>query len=201
MLPRRNLLIIAATGLAGAWLGLPAARAQTVGQATAFVRQTGDALVAVVNGSGSEAERRAQLRAIVERTVDVDGIARFCLGRFARIATPTQMAEYTQLFHNVLAINITGHLGDYRGVSFTVNRAAPTEDGVGVDTTVVRPNNAPADVQWVVTLVGGQPKIVDVIAEGTSLRLTQRSDYASYMSRNGNSVGALIQALQRQAGQ
>ncbi len=30
--------------------------------------------------------------------------------------------------------------------------------------------------------ISGSPKIVDVIAEGTSLRLTQRSDYASYLA-------------------
>jgi phospholipid transport system substrate-binding protein len=38
-----------------------------------------------------------------------------------------------------------------------------------------------------------------VIAEGTSLRLTQRSDYAAFLSRNGNSVQALIDALKQQA--
>jgi phospholipid transport system substrate-binding protein len=37
-----------------------------------------------------------------------------------------------------------------------------------------------------------------VIAEGTSLRLTQRQDYASYLTRNNNNVDALINAMQQQ---
>jgi phospholipid transport system substrate-binding protein len=45
---------------------------------------------------------------------------------------------------------------------------------------------------------GGSPKIVDVVAEGTSLRLTQRSDYASYLSQHGNNVDALIAAMKAQ---
>ena len=45
----------------------------------------------------------------------------------------------------------------------------------------------------------GGPKIIDVIAEGMSMRLTQRSDYASFLTRNNGNVGALILALQRQA--
>ena len=49
--------------------------------------------------------------------------------------------------------------------------------------------------------MGGGPKIVDVVAEGTSLRLTQRDDYASYLARNNDSVQALIDALKRQVGQ
>ncbi len=60
------------------------------------------------------------------------------------------------------------------------------------------PNSAPTNVRWVVSTATGTPKIVDVVAEGTSLRLTQRSDYASYMSRNGNNVDALLAAMKRQ---
>ena len=41
-------------------------------------------------------------------------------------------------------------------------------------------------------------EIVDVIAEGTSLRLTQRSDYSSYLSHNGNSIDSLLSAMKRQ---
>jgi phospholipid transport system substrate-binding protein len=42
-------------------------------------------------------------------------------------------------------------------------------------------------------------KIIDVIAEGTSLRLTQRSDYSSFLARNSNNVQALIDAMRQQA--
>ena len=61
-----------------------------------------------------------------------------------------------------------------------------------------RPGNAPNKVDWVVE-AEGTPKVIDVIAEGTSLRLTQRSDYSAYLARNGNSVQALIDALKQQA--
>jgi phospholipid transport system substrate-binding protein len=37
-----------------------------------------------------------------------------------------------------------------------------------------------------------------VVAEGTSLRLTQRSDYTSFLSQHNGDVGALIAALKRQ---
>jgi phospholipid transport system substrate-binding protein len=196
---RRQFLLM--TGLVVAGL-VPAAglRAQTADQATAFIRQTGNAMAAIANGPGSTAERQNQIGNIVEHAVDVDGVARFALGRFWRQATPEQQKEYLLLFHHVLAIALGAHLGEYRGVAFTINRAAPAEGGMAVDTTVTRPNAAPADVQWIVADVGGQPKIIDVIAEGTSMRLTQRSDYSSYLSRNGNSVAALIAALRRQAG-
>ena len=63
---------------------------------------------------------------------------------------------------------------------------------------ISRPNQQPNNAQWVVSFQSGRPSIIDVLAEGTSLRLTQRSDYASFLARNGNNIDALINALRRQ---
>lgn len=163
-----------------------------------FVREVGDQLVAVINSPGSFADKRAQLRAIVDRNVDVEGIARFCLGRYWRLATPEQQREYVAVFHDVLVNSITGHLGEYKGVHYTLGRVTPHDDNtVWVTTTIYRPNNPPADVQWVIASQGGTFRIEDLVVEGTSLRLTQRSDYASYLQHHDNNVGELISAMRR----
>ena len=114
------------------------------------------------------------------------------------MATPQQLAEFTSLFHAVLVNNITSKIGEYRGVSFRMGEASMRGSEAYVATVVQRPNNAPTNVRWVVSTASGSPKIVDVIAEGTSLRLTQRSDYSSYLSHNGNSIDSLLSAMKRQ---
>ena len=76
--------------------------------------------------------------------MDVDAVARFCLGRFWRTATPAQQQEYLGLFHRTLMMNITGKVGEYQGVQITVGRAQPREGGIVVSTTLDRPNNPPA---------------------------------------------------------
>ena len=70
-----------------------------------------------------------------------------------------------------------------------------------VSTTVVRPNNPPTAVDWIIANPTTSPKIIDVVAEGTSLRLTQRQDYASYLTHNNNNVDALIAAMKNQISQ
>jgi phospholipid transport system substrate-binding protein len=197
MLYRRSLVCLA-TGAALA-AGLNPARADSATQsATAFVTRTGNALIGVVNGAGSTQDKRQKLTSIIDQTVDVDGVAKFCLGRFWRQASADQQQRYVKTFHQVLVGNITAKLGEYQGVRFTVNRAVPNGDQVQVDTTVLRPNQPPTDVQWVIGSPSSDPKIVDVVAEGTSLRLTQRSDYASYLSHNSDNINALIAAMQQQ---
>ncbi len=198
-LSRRHVL------LAGACLGAAAVTGQAIAgelspdEATSFIDKTGKELMAAVNGSGSAPQKAAALAEIIDRSVDVTTIGRFCLGRFWRVATPAQQSEYLELFHRVLVLNITGKVGDYEGVTLTVQRAMPREDGIAVTTTVTRPNNAPNRVDWLVSADSGAPKVIDVIAEGTSLRLTQRNDYTAYLSRNNNVIQALIDALKKQA--
>jgi phospholipid transport system substrate-binding protein len=167
-------------------------------RASAFIKNVGDQLVGVVNGSEGEREKRAKLTAIIDNAVDVDGVAKFCLGRYWRTASADQQRRYMELFHQVLVNNITAKIGDYRGVRFQMGRTQQRDENAVVSTVVERPNNAPTNVDWVVSNPGSDPKIIDVIAEGTSLRLTQRQDYASYLSHNNDNIDALINAMRQQ---
>jgi phospholipid transport system substrate-binding protein len=204
-MPTRRIVLtasLAAAAVLGAGLLPRWAWAQTPAQASAFVDQAGKELIAVVNGPGSAADKQAKLKQIVDKVVDVEEVGRFCLGRFWRTAKPAEQQQYLQLFHQVLLKNVAGKLGDYQGVTFVVGRTTPRDGGtVGVATVVTRPNVAPANVEWVVGFASGSPRIVDVVAEGTSLRLTQRSDYASFLSHNGDSVTALMDAMRKQLSQ
>ncbi len=166
-------------------------------EVTAFTTQFGQELVAVVNGPAPNDQKTALLKPTIERHVDVAAIARFCLGRFWAKATPDQQARYTLVFHRVLLKSISGHLGEYQGVSYTIKDARPLGDDVAVNTTIVRPNAPTADVQWVISSKSGAPLIIDVIAEGTSMRLTQRNDYGSFLSGHSGDIDALIEAMAR----
>jgi len=194
---RRKILCLAAATCALAVAGIAPASAQNAG-ADAFIRNFATDLVAIVNGPEPAAQKKAALGPVIGRDVDVSGVARFCLGRFWSTATPEQQAEYTKLFQQVLLNQISGHLGDYRGVSYVLTGDTPQGSNTLVGTTITRPNQQPINVQWVVGSVGGTPKVVDVIAEGTSMRITQRSDYASYLGQHGDRIDALIAALHRQ---
>ena len=195
MTSRRIFLVV---GFAAAVLPARTAGAADADMAAAFVDQMLKELLAVVNGAGTLTAKRTALARIVEQRVDVDAVAKFCLGRFWRTATATQQADYLVLFHGVLVRNVTGKVGEYQGVTYTMGKANKRENDIAVATIVNRPGNAPNKVEWVVG-AAGEPRVIDVVAEGTSLRLTQRSDYAAFIARNGNNVQALIDALRQQA--
>jgi len=194
MLNRRHLLALAGA----ATIPVPALAQNAEAAATAFIQRTGEALVSTINSNAPAAQKRAQLGRIIEGAVDIEGVARFCLGRFWRQATAEQQKTYLALFHDFLVLNISVKLGDYQGVKFKIIRTSSEADTQTVLTVIERPNNAPASVGWPVANATTNPKIIDVIAEGTSLRITQRSDYAAFLQANGNNIDALLNAIRQQ---
>ena len=196
MLTRRNTLLLGAAAIATFAAG-PRAWAQ---DATGFVINLGNQLATVVNGGGAYDDKKRRLAPLIEQAVDVDGIAQFCLGIYWRRATPQQQAEFNRLFHAVLLNNIGGKLGQFQGVTFRPTTTSQREGDSVVGTVIQRPNQQPNNVQWIVSTASGRPKIVDVQAEGVSLRLTQRNDYSAFLSRNGGNVDALLAAMRQQTG-
>ena len=171
-------------------------------RAVTFIQSTGQELVGAINGGGGVAQRRAQVAAVLRRAVDVEGVGRFILGRFWRTATPDEQRTYLQLFEETLIRNLSARFGEYQGVRFSLGRVQQrTEDDALVNTVIERPNSAAFSLDWRVADVGGQPKVVDVIAEGTSLRLTTRSEYSAVITRNGGRVSALLDAMRNQVAQ
>jgi phospholipid transport system substrate-binding protein len=183
--------------LAASLCGLSPARAQTASQAATLVKSTSDRLVAVVNGAGSPGEKRQQLQEVMESSVDVEDIARSCLGRFWHTATSDQQRQYVGLFRDLLLTKISGHFGEYQGVRVTMGLVRASEGNEIVITTLQRPDTPPTQVDWVVSASSGSPKIVDLLAGGTSLRLTQTSDFRAYLSRHQYDIQRLLDGMQQ----
>jgi phospholipid transport system substrate-binding protein len=101
------------------------------------------------------------------------------------------------LFHDLLVTEIAGHLGDYRGVRVTMGLARASADTEIVITTVERPQFPTMQVDWVVSIATGHPKIVDLLAGGTSMRLTQSSDFTSYLSQHQYNIEAFLDGLRQ----
>lgn len=198
---RRLLLATAlATPFALPLLAPVAAHAEMdINRAATFIDTTGRELVATLNSNQPLEVRRQRVAAILRAAVDVEGVGRFILGRWWRVATPAEQQEYMRLFEETLIRNLSARFGEYQGVRFSLGRSQQrTEDDALVNTIIERPNTAAFSLDWRVGEVGGQPRVVDVIAEGTSLRLTQRSEYSAVISRNGGRVEALLDAMRRQ---
>ncbi len=202
MTAMKRRLLLSAPLLAAGVVALPRpGRAEIdIARATAFIQQAGNELVAAINDPRLDlATRRERVAATLRRTIDIEGTGRFILGRYVRQASPAELADYNRLFDDIIVRNLSARFGEYRGVRFSLGRSQQrTEEDALVNTIVERPNSPAFSLDWRVSEVNGHPRVVDVIAEGTSLRLTTRSEYSAVIQRNGGRIAALLDAMRNQ---
>lgn len=134
---------------------------------------------------------------ILRTNFDFEGIARFVLGRYWRVATPEQQAEYTKLFGAYVVGVYANRFQAYSGE--TINVETVRLDGPDalvtskINLTGGRP---PVTVDWKITEgADGKPKVADVIIEQVSMSITQRSEFASIISGGGGKVETLLAQL------
>ncbi len=178
----------------------PAAAAPDSGdpKATAFMNELWNHAIALLNKKTPMAERQARFRELFHRDFDSPGIARFVLGRYWRTASPEEQKEFLKLFEDYVVYVYTARLSDFQGEQFKINGARPDRDSVIVSTDVITPGAPqPLKVDWRLVNDDGAYKISDVIVEGVSMLVTQRSEFASVIQRHGGQVQGLINLMRQ----
>lgn len=192
-LTRRSL---AALGLALALLvgGAGARAADTT--AEAFVRQLGDDIVAVLSDQSlDKAGKLEELKGLLDGATDLDLVAKLVMGPTWRQASADQQEAYTQAFRQLVMRTMADQLGTYNGEIFTVvgSEQVNERDSV-VRTQIERPSGQPSiNVEWRVRDAEGKRLVIDIVAEGVSLIVTQRQEVASIVNQRG--IDGLIDAI------
>ncbi len=193
---RRPLLLTAF--LVVALVILVPARPAAAQNPAAVITNLGNNALKVLGSNVDPNLRVARFRELFQADFDVPGIARFVLGQYWRLAAPTQQQEFIRLFADYIALVYANRLAEYGGETLRVTGTHPAPDGELVASEIIRTNGQPpARVDWLLTPANGSYKITDVIFEGVSMAVTQRSEFASFIQRNGGQVQSLITALQQ----
>ena len=178
----------------------PAAAAPDTGnaQAAAFMNGLWSQALDLLNKKRPAAERQAQFRELFHKDFDTPGIARFVLGRYWRTASPEEKQEFLKLFDSYVVYVYTARLSDFEGEQFKITGARPDQDSMLVSTDVSTPGAPqPLRVDWRLVNDDGAYKISDVIVDGVSMLVTQRSEFASVIQRHGGQIQGLIDLMRQ----
>jgi phospholipid transport system substrate-binding protein len=158
------------------------------GGAEAFVGALGDRALALL-GRSRQAPPEAEVAALLDEAVDLGLLARLVLGRHWARASEAQRRDYLELFRAYALQGLTSSFRTYAGLRrFAVTGSRPAGEGdVLVGTELHRePGVPPNHIDWRVREVGeGRFAIVDVVVEGVSLLVTNRSEFDSIVGRSG----------------
>ncbi len=175
----------------------PAMSAETPKQ---MVERLGGTAVAILADPDVEPEERTRKFAdLFSRGFDLPLVARIVLGRYWRVATPEQKAEYVSLFEDYVINTYANRLNSYAGQTLRITGANPISDNeTMVNSMIEQPKGEPVKVDWRVLDRGGELKIVDVLVEGVSMAISQRSEFGAVIANNGGDVEALLVRLRAQ---
>ena len=161
--------------------------------AVAFMNQLWDRAVEVLNKKSDPALRQERFRQLFHADFDCPGIARFVLGRYWRDASEEEQRDFVRLFEEYVVFVYTARLSNFGGQDFKIRGSRSDGDGVMVSTDVFSPgSSSPLKIDWRLVSDNGTYKINDVIVEGVSMLVTQRSEFASIVQRNGGQVRGLL---------
>ena len=193
-LGRRAFLVVAAALVA--WPG-PMNTAVAL-DPDAFVASVGQRAIAVSRRAGQDPDaRRDRIFALLDEAADVKRIAQLSLGRHWRSASEAQRREYVELYRDYLLDGIAARLGASEGiekVAITGSREARGDNMVSTEIGL-GPGRPPLQVDWRVRPLRGGYRIIDVVAEGVSLVVTNRSTFDAIVARGG--MDGLLAELRR----
>lgn len=153
------------------------------------------------NAQQTKTQKSESFRRLLEDNFDMETIGRFTLGKYWKTATPQQQVEYQKLFKKRVVEMYSERFSDYKGQAFQVTGSRPDGDNDTIVSSKIIPKDGTQSitVEWRVRLKNGQHRVVDVIVEGVSMSMTQRSDFSSVIQQGGGDVQVLINSLKNRS--
>lgn len=177
----------------------PAAGPETVNPEHAIValkRLSNDAVGILTDGQLNQAQKITKFHGLMAREFDIPLMARFALGRHWKRADADQRSAYVDAFSKFLLHNYAPKIAGAKVVSFDVisARRAGKRD-VMVQSRIAQGSGQVLKLVWRMRQRNGQYRVIDVVAEGISLALTKRQEFAAILKANGGKVAPLIDRL------
>lgn len=191
----RRALLLGGLGLAGASILPHTAMALSTAQASALVEQVASEITRIINSGQSENAMIRDFERMMVRYGDMPTIAQSVLGPPARSASASQISAFAEAFQGYMARKYGRRFREFLGGTVTVTGAQDTGRYVEVMANVTIPGDTPFEVRFRVWDRSGRPLFIDLLIEGVSLVISERSEIGSILDRNGGSVDATTAAL------
>jgi phospholipid transport system substrate-binding protein len=177
------------------------AKALDTAQAAAFLNSLQTEAAAQLGDTAVSSEEKEQrFRKLFNENFDVPAIGRFVVGRYWRSASEAEREEFLSVFEDAMVQRFLPLLAENSSDRFQVGNVTAdsrSEDMALVDSVIERQEGEPYKVTWRLRESDGSFKILDIVAEGVSMAITYRSEYATVLKNNGGALPPLTEALRQ----
>ena len=161
------------------------------------MEMTTNAINTLTDKSISQNEKESQFGKLFDKNFDIPSISRFVLGKYWKQASLDQKKNFIKAFRNYIVKTYSSRFNEYSGEKLKlVNYKNEKNPKIFLVHTILERQDAPViKVDWRIGKKKDRFVILDIIIEGISLAITQRSEFVSVIDQNEGSVDQLISLL------
>ena len=158
---------------------------------------TKNAINTLTDESIDQKKKETKFGELFDKNFDIPSISRFVLGKYWKQASLDQKKNFIKAFRNYVVKTYSSRFNEYSGEQLKlINFENESNPKIFiVHTALEREDAPPIIVDWRIGKKKNNFVILDIIIEGISLAITQRSEFVSVIDQNEGSIDQLILLL------
>ena len=168
--------------------------------ATEFITSLSSETSNILSSKLSEDEKIIRLKEIGEKSVDIEGVGLYTLGKYRKTLNDNQKKQYKELFKNYFLKSFSGRLVSYTDAKIAVlSEEIKNEKYTIVYSKLIGTSERPeVKIDWRVYTKDPENLLIrDLVIEGLSLARTQKEEFNSIMANNDGNIEALFENLNK----
>ncbi len=152
----------------------------------------------ILSSEETETAKIEKLVKIGEKSVDIEGIGFYTLGKHRKSLNDDQKKEYSKIFRTYFLKSFSNRLVEYKKAKIVViSEDVKNEKYTIVKSKLLATSSRPeVSIDWrVYTKNPEKPLIRDLVIEGLSLARTQKEEFNSIIMNSDGDINALLLSL------
>ena len=163
-----------------------------------FVQQTVDEAAIALGQNISKELKIVKLKTIANKSVDIEGIGLYSIGKRRKELSDSERQEYLEIFKKYFLKSFASRLAQYSDPKIRVeSEKYLNKKYTMVSSVLIATDDKPeVKIDWrVITKDPDNPLIIDVIIEGVSLAKVQKEEFNAIIQNNDGDINALFKNL------
>ena len=166
---------------------------------SALIKEIVDQASMILSSDDPVESKIIKLNDIAERSVDINGIGMYTLGKYRKTISEEDKSKYQKLFKSYFLKSFSSRLVDYTDPKINVVSEKKVSDKYTIVNSILEANKGRPEVKidWrIYTKNPEKPLIRDLMVEGLSLARTQKEEFNSVIQNNNGDINSLFKVLE-----
>ena len=168
-----------------------------INPAEAYVDRIADEVMSLANSGARGPVLKGKFAAVLNRYINLRGIANFALGPYQKKLPPGDRNEFYTLFSNYAAALFVYYVDDFKGSGLDIISTTKQGSFITIMSAIKQKSGGREQVRWRLVPAGGGYKISDINIKGVWLTIATKKRFSDVLNRSKGDFDALFEELRQ----